>query len=313
MPLLYSDPRFLDHETGNHPECPARLESIEKRLVATGLRQQFSVGVFEPATEKQLGRVHSADHLQTIARAICSGQRSLDADTVLSPGSDVAARAAAGAVVAAVDQVLTTDEQRALCLVRPPGHHARPAQAMGFCLYNNVAVAAAHAQRVHGLARVLIVDWDVHHGNGTQDAFYSDPNVWFLSVHRWPFYPGTGSAGETGTDDGAGTVFNLPLEFGTSRSSYIAQFTSLLHDVCTRCEPELILVSAGFDAHRLDPIGSLGLETEDFGTLTDLVLQAAGDFAGGRVVSVLEGGYHLEALAESVQCHAERLLEGSID
>lgn len=309
MPLLFSDPLFLQHDTGTHPERAARLESITRLLEERDLTRQFVRGEFEPATDEQLLRVHQPEHLEYIARAIHQGRRSLDADTLLCPASEQVARAAAGAVTAAVEQVLTGEEQRALCLVRPPGHHARPNQPMGFCLYNSIAVAAAHARDAHGLSRVLIVDWDVHHGNGTQDIFEADPQVWFLSVHRSPFYPGTGAASETGTGEGAGTIFNLPLEFGVTRSSYREQFATLLQDVCTRCQPELLLISAGFDAHRADPIGSLGLETEDFGTLTDLVLDAAAQYTGGKIVSVLEGGYNLDALAESVGCHAGRLLE----
>lgn len=182
---------------------------------------------------------------------------------------------------------------------------------MGFCLFNNVALAADRAVKHHKLERVLVVDWDVHHGNGTQDIFYDRDDVWFLSAHRSPFYPGTGSKEETGTRKGLGTKFNLPVKFGTSRRDYLAQFESLLKDAAEKCKPELVLISAGFDAHAEDPIGSLGLQTEDFAALTTLVHQVAKAHAKGRVVSCLEGGYNVDRLAESVACHLKTLLEGA--
>jgi acetoin utilization deacetylase AcuC-like enzyme len=184
---------------------------------------------------------------------------------------------------------------------------------MGFCLFNNIAVAAAHARVAHDIERVLIVDWDVHHGNGTQDIFFSDGQVGFFSAHRSPFYPGTGAASETGTGAGLGATFNLPLQFGISRKDYREAFANVLSDALARCRPELILVSAGFDAHRADPIGSLGLETEDFAALTKLLIDAADQSCGGRLVSLLEGGYDLAALADSVAAHLETLLEAEGD
>lgn len=226
----------------------------------------------------------------------------------MSEDSFNVARNAAGTAIAAVEQVVAGKYRRALCLIRPPGHHALHAAPMGFCLFNNVAVAARHAVEQLGLVRVLIVDWDVHHGNGTQDAFYSDGRVHFFSVHRSPFYPGTGAADETGTGPGLGAIFNLPLRFGISRRELIERFHNMLESAAARAKPELILISAGFDAHRADPIGSLGLEAEDFVTLTRLVADCAGQYCGGKIVSLLEGGYNLHALAQSVQAHAEELL-----
>jgi acetoin utilization deacetylase AcuC-like enzyme len=180
---------------------------------------------------------------------------------------------------------------------------------MGFCLFNNIAVAAAHARVAHGLERVLIVDWDVHHGNGTQDIFYEDGAVHFLSLHRYPFYPGTGAADETGSGRGLGTTLNFPLAFGISRREYISAFATALEEAAGRCRPELILLSAGFDAHAADPVGSLGLESEDFGELTQLIVAAARQYCGGKLVSLLEGGYNVEKLGESVSIHLETMLE----
>jgi acetoin utilization deacetylase AcuC-like enzyme len=229
----------------------------------------------------------------------------------MSADSSDVARKAAGTAIDAVEQVVAGQYRRALCLIRPPGHHALAAAPMGFCLFNNVAVAARHAVEHLGLARVLIVDWDVHHGNGTQGVFYADGRVHFFSAHRAPFYPGTGAVEETGTGRGLGAIFNLPLRFGIARREFIERFRTALERAAARAKPELILISAGFDAHRADPIGSLGLEAEDFTTLTGLVAGCANEFCGGKIVSLLEGGYHLHALGESVQAHAEELLATS--
>jgi acetoin utilization deacetylase AcuC-like enzyme len=204
--------------------------------------------------------------------------------------------------------VLAGEDRTALCLVRPPGHHALADYAMGFCLFNNVAIAARVAIDEHDLERVLVVDWDVHHGNGTQDTFYADGRVGYFSAHRWPFYPGSGAADETGIGAGLGATRNLPLEFGTPRATYRDRFRRELEDFAARIRPQLVLVSAGFDAHRDDPIGSLGLEVEDFAELTQMVLDVASVHAGGRVVSLLEGGYNPPILAECVAAHLGRLI-----
>lgn len=308
---LYSDPVFEQHETGQHPECADRLRVIRQRLARSGILGQTVQGKLRPATDEELTRVHSAGYQETVRKFARQGGGHLDPDTIVSPASADVAIKAAGTACAAVDDVVGGRADRALCLTRPPGHHALAERAMGFCLFNNVAVAAAHARAKHELSRVLIVDWDVHHGNGTQDIFYEDGQVNFLSVHRYPFYPGTGAADETGSGAGLGAIHNVPLKFGISRVAFRDAFRKALEQQADRCKPELVLISAGFDAHKDDPIGSLGLESEDFGRLTQDVLDVAKVHAGGRVVSLLEGGYDLNALAESVEIHLEGLLEGA--
>ncbi len=231
----------------------------------------------------------------------------IEADTWVALGSNTAALLAAGAAVEAVADVLRGPGRRAMCLVRPPGHHARPDEPMGFCLYDSIAVAAADAVHRHGLNRVLIVDFDVHHGNGTQEIFYEDGRVAFLSIHRYPFYPGTGARDETGGGRGLGLTRNIPLPFGVSRAEYHAAFRSGLEDLADRVRPELVLISAGFDAHAEDPVGSLGLEEEDFAMLTNEVVAVADQHAEGRIVSVLEGGYNVSRLAGCVEVHLRAL------
>jgi acetoin utilization deacetylase AcuC-like enzyme len=306
--LLYDDPIFERHDTGSHPECPERLQSIRRELQRTGLEERCLQGTTRPAEPHEVARIHEARYIELVRRASADGGARLDPDTVASADSyDVALRAA-GTSIDAVDRVLKGEAVAALCLVRPPGHHALPRRAMGFCLFGNIAIAAAHARAVHKLERVLIVDWDVHHGNGTQDIFYADGHVHFLSLHRSPFYPGTGAADETGTGAGLGATLNVPLRFGITRNTYRDAFATALEAACTRCKPELILLSAGFDAHAADPVGSLGLETEDFADLTRTLRSAAAQHCKGRIVSLLEGGYSLEKLGESVAAHLDVLL-----
>jgi len=306
--LLYADSRFLDHQTGSHPESPVRLEQITTRLALSGLADRCQRPTWEPASDAQLLAVHDGNYLRSVADLCRRGGGPLDADTVASPASYDVARLAAGAACDATRRVLAGEEATALCLVRPPGHHALADRAMGFCLLGNVAVAAKLAVDEFQLDRVLVVDWDVHHGNGTQDLFYDDPRVGFFSIHRWPFWPGTGAADETGHGDGLGATRNLPVTFGTPRRDYLTRFTDELTAFASRLKPQLVLVSAGFDSHAADPIGSLGLETEDFAELTSVVRAIADDQAAGRVVSVLEGGYNPPVLADCVAVHLEGLL-----
>ncbi len=310
MTLLFTDPLFLKHNTGKHVETADRLRSITARLEKAELIKQCQAGTYKPLSEDAIGQVHSARQIASAKQVAAHGGGRLDPDTVVCADSFEVALAAAGACVAAVDAILTGKAPNALCLVRPPGHHATPTHSMGFCLFNNIALAAMHAKKAHKLTRVLIVDWDVHHGNGTQDIFYEDPEVFFFSIHRhgMGFYPGTGAADETGQGKGAGYTLNAPIRFGTTRKDYHAAFTRALEKAADTIKPELVLLSAGFDAHRRDPIGSLGLETEDFATLSRAVLDVAKTHAKGRLVSCLEGGYNLDALAEAVQTHLEELL-----
>jgi len=310
MSLLYRDPLFLKHDTGRHPETSDRLRSIIRRLETADLIQKCRQGDYQPLTEEAVSKVHAAKQIQAAKQVAEHGGGLLDADTIVSPDSFKVALAAAGACVAAVDAVIKGTEKNALCLVRPPGHHATPTHSMGFCLFNNIALAAHHAQSAHQLSRIMIVDWDVHHGNGTQDIFYESPEVVFMSIHRYGngFYPGTGAENETGQGKGLGHIINVPVRDGTARKNYHDRFKGALEKAAHKIRPELILISAGFDAHAKDPIGSLDLEVEDFITLTKEVKAVAKVHAQNRIVSCLEGGYHLDALAECVQAHLEELL-----
>jgi acetoin utilization deacetylase AcuC-like enzyme len=304
MVTLFTDAGMVEHRPpGGHPEKPERLAAVLRQLKRTGLLFTCPAGEVREATDDELARVHSRDYLAAIHRVAGRGGGQVEADTWMSPGSERAARLAAGAAIGAASAVVEGDAKRAFCAVRPPGHHARPSDAMGFCLYGSIAAAAADAVERLELARVLIVDFDVHHGNGTQEMFYDDPRVAFLSIHRYPFYPGTGAADETGTGAGLGLTRNVPIAYGTPRPEYLKAFESALVDLAERSRPELVLVSAGFDAHAEDPVGDLGLEVEDFEAMTRLLIDVAGTHAGGRIVSVLEGGYNVPILAGCVESH----------
>jgi len=310
MTILFFDPLFLRHETAGSPEQPARLVVIQNRLENAGLVARCMKGTYQPLTPEAVNEIHApqvAAHARQLAEA---GGGWLEADTFMCPESYHVALAAAGACVAGVDQVMRGVDRTALALVRPPGHHATPTHSMGFCLFNNVALAAQHVRKAFGLERILIVDWDVHHGNGTQDVFWADPTVSFLSIHRYGrgFYPGTGAADETGAGAGLGRTANVPVRFGTPRTEYLSMCRNAVEKAADKIKPDLVILSAGFDAHRRDPIGSLGLETEDFTDMTRIVLAVADTHAKGRLVSCLEGGYNLEALAECVQAHLEELV-----
>lgn len=302
---LYTHRACLDHDPGSgHPESPLRLAAVLEALGAD--RFALLDRIEAPrATREQLARVHRQSLIAEILDAEGDPFRRLDPDTVVSPGSAEAALRAAGAVCAAVDGVMHGRQRRAFCAVRPPGHHATTQTAMGFCLFNNVAVGAAHAIATHGLQRVAIVDFDVHHGNGTQDIFWTDPQVLYASTHQWPLYPHTGAKREIG----AGNVFNVPLDPGADSAAFRAAFEDTLLPAIDRFAPELILVSAGFDAHRLDPLANLRLDETDFRWVTECLVGLAERHAQGRVVSSLEGGYSLSALRLSAAAHVAALMD----
>src|SRR5437762_9049465 len=273
--LLYSDPVFLEHETGAHPETAERLRAIDRQLTDAGLRDRCTAGTFAPLPADALALAHLPPVVDRVRRLAEAGGGHLDADTVVSPASYRVGLAAAGACAAAVETALAGTDRTALCLVRPPGHHATPTHSMGFCLFNSIALAAHQAKTAHKLTRILIVDFDVHHGNGTQDIFYEDPEVMFFSIHRYGngFYPGTGAETETGRGKGLGHIINAPVRYGTARKEYHDRFKKALAKAADKIRPELVLISAGFDAHAKDPIGSLDLEVEDFVILSKEVLE----------------------------------------
>jgi acetoin utilization deacetylase AcuC-like enzyme len=309
--LIYTDDLLLQHLTGSgHPERPERLSHTIQQLKDASHFTRCERGQWEALSETELSTAHTRQHVENVHAFIERGGGRIEVDTVVSARSWEAASAAAGMAVAATRTVLTGPERRALCLVRPPGHHATPDRPMGFCLFNNVALAAHRALSAHHLDRILIVDWDVHHGNGTQEIFYSDSRVMFFSIHRYPFYPGTGAASETGAGAGLGFTRNEPVRFGTPREEFRSRFERALSDSADKIRPQLVLVSAGFDAHAADPIGSLGLEIEDFVTLSRQVLDVANTHCEGRLVSVLEGGYNVPILAECVAAHLNELMVG---
>lgn len=306
--LLYLNDRFVEHETGSHPECKQRIEKLNALLRSSELTNTTVCQEWPNAERKLVERVHTGEYFAELSNWCRADAGRIESDTVVSTGSWQAALAAAGAAVDAVRQVLAGKDSKAFCAIRPPGHHALTNGPMGFCLFNNVAVAAREALSL-GLAKVLIVDWDVHHGNGTQDAFYHDGQVGFLSIHRSPFYPGTGAADETGAGPGLGTNLNLPVPFSISSDDFLDRFQNGLERLADRMRPELVLISAGFDAHLLDPVGGLCLEEHHFGNLTQRVIDVAKTHCQGRVVSVLEGGYHLEKMPLSALQHVKVLAD----
>ena len=301
---LYTHSACLAHDTGpGHPESSARLAAVLEALDDPRFSQCARIEA-PAATREQLARVHTRELIDAVIdEPIASGWRRLDPDTVMSPASAEAALRAAGAVCAAVDAVISGAHRRAFCAVRPPGHHATHDTAMGFCLFNSVAVGAAHAIAVHGLSRVAIVDFDVHHGNGTQDIFWSEPRVLYASSHQWPLYPGTGARDETG----AGNIVNAPLRPGAVSAEFRKAYEDTLLPALEEFAPELVLISAGFDAHRLDPLANLNLGTDDYAWITSRLVDLAARHAKGRIVSSLEGGYSLTALRESTVAHVAAL------
>ena len=301
MPLvLVTSKRFVDHVTpAGHPERPERAGALQ--AVAASFKEQGGE-VIEPrsATDDDLLRVHTPEHVDAIA-ATRGKATMIDEDTFTSPDSDDIARLAAGAVLTGVDRALDGPAgSRALVLVRPPGHHAEADRAMGFCLYSNIAVGAAYA-RSRGCARVAVVDYDVHHGNGTQWIFYEDPTVLFVSSHQYPFYPGTGAQSERGRGPGLGYTLNIPLDAGAKDDEIESKYVDQVIPAVRAFKPDLLMISAGFDAHEMDPLGQLRMTSEGFGRLTKALVDLANEVCSGRVVLVTEGGYDLEALSASLK------------
>jgi len=306
--LLYMHPSSLEHDTGlGHPEQAGRIRAISTRLE----REERKGGLFgverrEPprAERSALERVHSARYVDAILRSVPSqGHVRVDPDTIMSPGTGEAALRSAGGAVAAVDAILGGEARNAFCALRPPGHHAEPERSMGFCFFNNVAVGAMHAIAAHGLERVSIVDFDVHHGNGTEAAFLAEPRVQYCSTHQWPLYPGTGHRNERGV----GNIVNRPLPAGTDSKTWREVVSEDILSAIDAFEPQLVMISAGFDAHAADPLAMLELHEDDFWWITRELIRLADKHGQGRVVSVLEGGYDLAALTASVWSHLEAL------
>ena len=304
--LLYTHPACLDHDPGDyHPESPARLRAVLEALESP----EFAALERREAPEAALddiARVHPRALVERLLEAVPqSGHVGIDADTIMSPGSGQAALRAAGAVAAAVDAVVAGEAANAFCAVRPPGHHAEPGRPMGFCLFNNVAVGALRARQVHGIERIAVIDFDVHHGNGTQARFWDDPALLYASTHQSPLYPGTGAAHETGS---GGNIINAPLPPGAGSEHFRAAVSRAIIPALGAFSPQLVLISAGFDAHKSDPLAQLQLDESDYAWVTEQLLEIARRHAGGRVVSTLEGGYNLAALGTSAAVHVRGLM-----
>ena len=296
MTLLIRDDLYFKHTQKAHPECAERLEALEGHLRKTDLWDQLTHLPARDATNEELGLVHGEMQIGMI-QAPSEYPRWIDGDTYMNEHSVAASVRAAGGVLAAVDEVEKGKDRTAFCMVRPPGHHATPVRSMGFCLFNNVAIAARYLKK-----KVLILDWDVHHGNGTQDTFWDDPSVFYLSFHRWPFYPGTGRASDRGKHD---NIRNRPFDGGISSAEYIRDFRRTVKECFGSFQPEFVILSSGFDAYIEDPVGGLGLEPADFGTLTRIVREQT----EAPIVSVLEGGYSLTGLGPCAEEHLRALME----
>ena len=301
---------YLKHDTGHwHPESPARLESIISHLEESGkLSQLEKIEPRSPCSEWIL-KIHTSDYISHVRESALYGIDHLDADTGIGRESYRIACLAVGGILEAVDAIIANKVSNAFCAVRPPGHHAEQNHAMGFCLFNNVAIAAKYIQIQFQLEKVLIVDWDVHHGNGTQNSFYEDPTVLYFSVHQHPFYPGTGYETETGSGAGTGFTLNKPLSAGADDSTYIDIFNSFLLPAAKKFKPDFILISAGFDAHQKDPLAAMKMTADGFGRLTQIIKEFAEEQCHGRILSTLEGGYHLDSLGQCVEKHIQVLMK----
>ncbi len=305
---IVRDPTYLEHRNGGaHPERPQRLQTLYALLDSPAMSGRFAALPARDASDEEILRVHTSGHLTVIAETVNQEITFLDMDTQACRLSYGAARRAAGGCCAAVEAVVGREVDNAFALVRPPGHHAEPGAAMGFCLFNNAAIAARHARAALGVERVLVADWDVHHGNGTQAVFEEDPSVLYFSTHQWPLYPGTGALEEVGTGRGEGATINVPLAAGTGDADLLAVYREVLVPVAREFAPELIVVSAGFDIHRDDPLAGMKATAAGAAALTRVLLDLAAELCGGRLLLVLEGGYHLEALRGSVAATLDEL------
>ncbi len=307
--LVYH-PDYLKHITGKeHPENPQRLKAIISSLEKSGLINKLHKIEAKHSTLEWVEKVHSKAYLQQIQNAGKKGAVLLDPDTMVGPDSYEVALLAVSGVLAACDAVVSGKIKNAFCAVRPPGHHAEREKAMGFCLFNNVSIAARYLQGEHKLKKILIVDWDVHHGNGTQHLFYDDDSVYYFSIHQYPHYPGTGQEEEEGEGKGKGYTLNVPMCAGSGDLEYDEVFEMILYPEAVRFKPDFILISAGFDGHKDDPLSDLRLTEKGFQKMTEVVMDLAQQCCKGKIVSVLEGGYHLSSLASSVKAHVKTLLE----
>lgn len=311
MTLLVYDPIYLEHNTGAHPENFLRLANTVKYFAECGIWDQCEI-IENPraATLEEIEYCHSRNLYERVKmQSSRSSGGYMDADTIVSPKSLQAALKAAGGTIEACDKVMNGDVKNALCLLRPPGHHATPTTSMGFCLFNNIAIGARHLQKKHGVKKIAILDFDIHHGNGTQDIFYEDPDVFYASVHLSPFFPGTGSARETGAGAGEGATYNIPLSHHHGEDDYVEAVEKLLEEGIKPFKPEFLMISAGFDPYENDPLSGLGVSIEGFYRITKPIIEAAEELCGGKVVSCLEGGYNLDMIPMCIEAHLKALME----
>lgn len=308
--LVYH-PDYLKHDSGeDHPESAKRLSSLMAHLEKKPFWDKLKSIPPYPATVEWLETVHNPEYINLVEKMCKNGGGMLDPDTRVGKESFRIALLAAGGIMAAVDAVMSKKIHNAFCAVRPPGHHAEKGKGMGFCIFNNVAIGARYVQKKYGLKRVLIVDWDVHHGNGTQNIFLSDPSVYYFSIHQFPHYPGTGSEFEVGEGEGEGYTFNMPMCAGSGDLEYIEAFENIFYPLASKFSPEFIFISAGFDAHEQDPLAMINLSEKGYGRMTRVITRLASEHSHGHLVSVLEGGYNIKSLSASVEKHILALMDG---